>query len=422
MQSMAESFRIAHLPPYLLGNVQQEVVGLRAQGREIIDLSHLNPDMGPPPRAVDRLVQAVLQPHNHRYSSSRGISQLRAAAVEWYKKRFDGDFDLEREVVVTMGTKEGMAHLLLAILNAGENVVVPTPSYPIHASSVFIAGGGFIGVPLFSAEEYTDIYNSPRGSLSLNEASDGFFSRLESICLHTWPKPKVFICSFPHNPTTTVVSQGFFQRLVEFAREHQLLLIHDAAYCDLSYSEHQAPSLLEIKGARDLAVEFFSLSKSFGLPGWRVGFAIGNQAMISALKKIKSYVDNGIFQPLQIASIEALKDADRLVDEVRSNYLSRRDVLVDGLRQAGWDVHKPKGTVFVWARLPAAFRAKGRTMGSAALARLLLHEGNPGVAVTPGAYFDPQADEFVRFALVENENRLRRAVGSIGEVLRHHVG
>lgn len=399
---MDEFFRIAHLPPYPLGEIAQAVRDARVAGQDIIDLSQVNPNLGPPGIAVDKLVQSCLQIHNHRYSSSQGITALRQAIAGWYDKRFGVEVSADSEVVVTMGTKEGLSHLLLSMASPGDTVIVPTPSYPIHTSAVFISGAGFVGLPLFSSYSSAE----EEGYL-LSEKSDDFFERLRVLYNHTWPRPKAMVLSFPHNPTATVVTKGFFERLVEFALGHGLYLVHDFAYADICFDGYQAPSILEIDAAREIAVEFYSLSKGFGMAGWRIGFCVGNEKLVGALKKIKSYLDFGVFQPLQIAARAALLHASEhgaeWLAEAVSVYQTRRDVLVDGLRDLGWTLHTPKGTVFVWARIPDY--AVGE--GSLSFGHRLLAEAK--VAVCPGIGFDVQADHYMRFALVENERCLRAA-------------
>ncbi|MCB0325517.1 MAG: aminotransferase class I/II-fold pyridoxal phosphate-dependent enzyme [Bdellovibrionales bacterium] len=408
MSQPPEFFRIAHLPPYPLGGIAYAVRDARLAGRDIVDLSQVNPDLGPPPRAIDALVQAALQPHNHRYSSSQGIARLRQAVASWYQSHYDVELDPDTEVVATMGTKEGLSHLLLAAAAPGENVLVPTPSYPIHTSAVFIAGAGFTGVPLF--ESFTA---AEAAGYLLQEDSDDFFDRLTLAYNRAWPRPRLLICSFPHNPTAAVVDQGFFTRLVHWAREHEVWLVHDFAYADLVYDNYRAPSLLAVPGAKECAVECYSLSKGFSMPGWRIGFCLGNPRLLSALKKVKSYLDFGIFQPMQIAATKLLEDtsgANELLAEHRDTYRARRDVLVEGLRELGWTVHTPAAGVFVWAGLPAAVAS----LGSLAFSERLLAEAS--VAVCPGIGFAIDADGYVRFALVENERRLRTALTRMAEV------
>lgn len=410
MAYQEEFFRVSQLPPYSLGPIAYAVRDARLAGRDIIDLSQINPDLGPPPQAIDALVQASLQKHNHRYSSSQGITRLRSAAANWYEHRFGVEVDPDKELVVTMGTKEGLTHLLLAMLAPGENVLVPTPSYPVHSSSVCIAGASFVGVPLFE-----DFSTASDCAYRLSDKSEDFFNRLSLAVERTWPRPKALICSFPHNPTATVVDLSFFERLVAFARAERLSIVHDFAYADVCFDEYRAPSLLEIPGAREIAVECYSLSKGFSMPGWRIGFCIGAPHLVSALKRIKGYVDFGIFQPMQIAAAKLLDDsqqAENVIQEHSALYQARRDVLCEGLQGLGWELSIPKASVFVWARLPENVRKEG----SFRISQKLLDEAS--VAVCPGGGFDPHGDEFIRFAIVEEERLLRQAIASIRECLQ----
>ena len=390
------SFRISSLKPYLLGEIAQAVLEARQQDRDIIDLSQVNPQLGAPAQAVEKLVQAALRPNNHRYSSSQGIRKLRQAIADWYAKRFNVELDADREVIATMGCKEGVVHLLLALLQSGDTVVVPSPSYPVHTAQISLIGANVINLPLF-----TDLREA---SYQLTEDSDDFFMRFESLVEKTWPRPKLMLMNFPHNPTTTIVNLGFFERLVELAKKYQILLAHDFSYADLCFDTYKAPSLLEVRGAKDCAVEFYSLSKGFGMPGWRVGFCLGNEQLITALKRVKSYLDFGIFQPLQIASIEVLNQAEQILTEVRSVYQSRRDILVNGLKNSSLKVHQSKASLLLWAQLE-------QEQESLSYAKELLEKAD--VAVCPGAGFDDQAKDFIRLSLVENEKRLQQAVERI---------
>lgn len=402
--------RIDHLPPYLLGSIAGAVIDARNAGQDIVDLSQINPDLGPPPVALERLVQAALLSHNHRYSSSQGVGKLRQAICGWYQSKYGVEFDPQREVVATLGTKEGLSHFLLAVAKPGETVLVPTPAYPIHSSAVFIAGCSFIGAPLF--EEI-----SRQGeSRILGEDEEAFFTNLAGRFSASWPRPRIMIVSFPHNPTTAVVNLGFFERLINFARRHNLIVVHDFAYADLVFDGYRAPSIFEVPRAREVAVEFFSLSKSFSLPGWRVGSCVGNERLVSALKKIKSYLDFGIFQPLQIAAVSVFAQHREITPEIVETYRSRRDVFIGELSTAGWPIERPKATAFVWARIPGSLAEQG----SVSFCHKLLSEA--GVAACPGAGFDRDADPFVRFALVENERRLRLAAARIASVISGHGG
>ena len=404
-------FRISQLPPYPLGEIAEAVRAAQSAGREIIDLSQINPDLGPPAFAVDKLVQACLQPHNHRYSASQGITKLRLACVDWYKQRFGVDIDPGSEVVVTMGTKEGLSHLLLAVVSPGDSVIVPTPSYPIHVSAVFIAGAGFVGLPIYQSYD-----QAARCGYQLSGASDDFFERLERRYQNTWPRPKFLVVSFPHNPTTTVVDRTFFERLVEFALRNRTYLVHDFAYADLCFDGFRAPSILEVPGAKEIAVEYYSFSKGFGMPGWRIGFCVGNPRLVGALKRIKSYLDSGVFQPLQIAAVKLLEGAAtqglEYLEEVAGVYQARRDVLTAGLLKSGWELTQPRATVFVWARLPEKMRAEGGLV----FCRRSLAQAD--VALCPGVGFDQEAGDYVRFALVEPERKLRTAVERIAGLMQ----
>jgi len=388
---MDEFYRISRLPPYGLGVVRDLLFEARRKGDDIIDLGMGNPDMSTPKYIVSKLIEAARNPKNHRYSVTRGIYKLRLAIASWYKRKYDVDVDPETEIVVTMGAKEGLGHLVLATISQGEVVFVPDPGYPIHMYSVVIAGGDLRTIPLAPKEE--------------------FFRRLSIATKTTWPQPKMLIISFPNNPTTEVVEIGFFEKIYEFAKEHNIMVIHDLAYADLVFDGYNAPSFLQIKGAKDVGVEFFSMSKSYSMPGWRVGFVVGNKKMISALGRIKSYFDYGVFQPIQIASIIALNEGDNDVIDIVDKYKRRRDVLCEGLTRYGWTIEKPKATMFVWAKIPEQFSS----MGSLEFSKLLLHETK--VATSPGIGFGEYGEGYIRFALVENEHRIRQAVKGIRGLL-----
>ena len=388
---MEEYYRIKRLPPYVFAIVTDLKVKARARGEDIVDLGMGNPDLPTPPHIVEKMVEATRNPRNHRYSASKGIRRLRVAICGWYGKRFGVDLDPESEAVATIGSKEGLAHLVLALLQPGDAVLVPNPAYPIHAYSVVISDGDLRSVPLVPGED--------------------FFGRLEEAVRLTWPKPKGILINFPHNPTTQVTDRAVFERVVAFAREHQLWVIHDFTYADLAFDGYRPPSFLEVPGAKDVGVEFFSLTKSYNMAGWRLGFACGNPRMINALARLKSYLDYGVFQPIQIAGIVALEGPQDCVAEVVETYRQRRDVLVDGLGRIGWKVEKPRATMFVWAAIPDVFRG----MGSLEFAKLLLSEAK--VAVSPGIGFGEYGEGFVRFALVENEHRIRQAVRGIKKLL-----
>ena len=379
--------RIKRLPPYLFATLDKMKMEARWAGEDIIDFGMGNPDQASPPHVVEKLVEAANKPQNHRYSSSRGIYKLRLAICDWYKHRFDVDLDPNSEAVVTIGSKEGLSHLALAVLGPGEVAICPSPTYPIHQYSIVMANADLRLVPLIPGQD--------------------FFAALQETVRQCWPKPKMLLLNFPHNPTTAVVELEFFERVVDFARENELFVVHDFAYADLFFDGYTPPSFLQVAGAKDIGVEFFTLSKSYNMPGWRVGFACGNPEVITALSRLKSYFDYGIFQPIQIAAIHALNGPQDCVGEIRQRYQVRRDVLIDGLERIGWQIPKPKGTMFVWAPVPEPFRDKG----SMEFAKFLLTEAK--VSVSPGVGFGPYGDEFVRFALIENEHRTRQAVRGI---------
>ncbi|NOT56106.1 MAG: alanine transaminase, partial [Deltaproteobacteria bacterium] len=382
--------RIKRLPPYLFATLDKMKMEARRAGEDIIDFGMGNPDHASPPHVVEKLIEAAKKPQNHRYSTSRGIYKLRLAICNWYKRRYGVELDPESEAVVTIGSKEGLAHLALAMLGPGDVAICPSPTYPIHHYSVVIANADLRVVPLRPGVD--------------------FFAALQETVRQCWPRPKVLLMSFPHNPTTTVVDLDFFRRVVDFAREHNIFVVHDFAYADLHFDGYEPPSFLQVPGAKDLGVEFFTLSKSYDMPGWRVGFLCGNAEAIQALSRLKSYFDYGIFQPIQIAAIQALNGPQDYVEGVRQRYRRRRDVLIDGLDRAGWHIPKPKGTMFVWAEIPEEYRA----MGSMKFAELLLTEAK--VSVSPGIGFGEYGDDYVRFALIENEHRTRQAVRGIRKV------
>jgi alanine-synthesizing transaminase len=388
--------RIKRLPPYVFGIVNSLKQEARRRGEDIIDFGMGNPDQPTPPHIVDKLVESARNPRNHRYSASKGITKLRVAISDWYKRHYDVDIDPEREAIVTIGSKEGISHLALAVLGPGDTVLCPNPTYPIHAYSVIIAGGEVHSIPLRSDND--------------------FFQDLTTIYRQLWPRPKMLIANFPHNPTTRVVDIGFFKKLVDFARENQVMVVHDLAYADLVFDGYRAPSLLQAPGAKEVGVEFYTLSKSYNMPGWRVGFCVGNREIIGALTQIKSYLDYGIFQPIQIAAIIAMNGPQDCVQETVELYRRRRDVLVDGLNRIGWKCDKPLATMFVWAEIPEPFRK----MGSLEFTKRLLNEAK--VAVAPGIGFGDYGDGHVRFALVENEHRIRQAIQGIKMVLKSGNG
>jgi len=383
--------RITRLPPYMLAEVTRLKSEARRRGDDIIDFGMGNPDMPTPDHIVAKLLEAAQKPPNHRYSASRGIRKLRMAIADWYERKHSVKIDPETEAVVTIGSKEGLSHLMLACIGPGDNVLVPAPTYSIHSYAVVIANGDVINVPLTGEKD--------------------FFESLLEAFNHSWPRPRALLLNFPHNPTTACVEVEFFEKVVEFAREHEVMVIHDFAYADIAFDGYKPPSFLSVPGAKEVGVETFSLSKSYNMPGWRVGFVCGNREMVQALTHLKGYLDYGMFQPIQIAAIIALNESDDEVGKIVDVYRARRDVLVEGLNRIGWDVEKPKGTMFVWARLPE----KVRGMGSMEFSKRLLSEAK--VAVSPGMGFGQEGDEYVRFALVENEHRTRQAVRGIKSFL-----
>ena len=389
---MKEFARLDRLPPYVFTMVNKIKMDARHAGEDIVDLGMGNPDMATPKHIVDKLVEAARKGHNHRYSASMGITKLRMAICDWYKRRFDVEIDPDEEAIVTIGAKEGISHLVLVTVRPGDVIFSPDPTYPIHPYSAIIAGGDVRGIPLGPNQD--------------------FFENLISATRQTWPKPKMLIISFPHNPTTEVVDIGFFEKIVDYAREHDIMVIHDLAYADLVFDGYSPPSLLQVPGAKEVGVEFFSLSKSYNMPGWRVGFCVGNPEIIGALRRIKSYLDYGIFQPIQIASIIALNGPQDCVREIVETYKKRRDTLIKGLNRAGWPVESPKATMFVWARIPDQFVH----MGSVEFSKMLIRKA--GVAVSPGLGFGRYGDEYVRFALIENEMRTNQAIRGLRKVLQ----
>ncbi len=388
--------RMKRLPPYVFAQVNDLKMRFRREGRDIIDLGMGNPDLRTPQHIVDKLVEASLKPHNHRYSASRGITKLRHAIANWYARRYGVDIDPETEAVVTIGAKEGLSHLVLAMISPGDVVLVPNPTYPIHPYSVVISGGDVRSVPI--------------------DHNRNFLEDLENAVRQTWPRPKMLIISFPHNPTTMVIDKTFFEKIVDFAKENRLIVLHDFAYADLTFDGYRAPSFLEVPGAKDIGVEFFSMSKSYSMAGWRVGFCVGNRHIIHALTRIKSYLDYGIFQPIQIAAIIALNGDQSCVQEIVDTYRSRRDALIRGLNRIGWHVDPPKATMFVWARIPEKYRS----MGSVEFSKFLIEEAE--VAVSPGLGFGEYGDEYVRFALVENEHRIRQAIRNMRKLFNNSNG
>lgn len=384
--------RVDQLPPYVFAAVDQLKLDARRRGEDVIDLGFGNPDIPSPPVAVEKLREAALNPRNHRYSSSRGIPNLRKAVTDRYQRRFGVTLDPDTQVITTIGAKEGLAHLMWVLVQPGDVALVPEPSYPIHLYAASMAGA-----------EATRI--------EVTGDTGQFLDRLQATVANTWPRPRVLLVSFPHNPTTTCVDIDFFTRLVDFAHDHGIFIVHDFAYADIAFDGHQPPSLLQVPGAEDIGVELYTLTKGHSMPGWRVGFVVGNPDAIGALAKLKSYLDYGTFQPIQIASIIALNQGDDYITEVNETYRRRRDVLVSGLNRIGWETEPPRGTMFVWTRIPESHEH----LGSLDFAIRLLKEAN--VAVSPGIGFGPSGEGHVRFALVENEHRIRQAVKGIRDVL-----
>jgi alanine-synthesizing transaminase len=383
--------RLDRLPPYVFATVNQIKMEARHAGKDIVDLGMGNPDIGTPQHIVDKLTEAAQKPQNHRYSASMGITKLRMAISSWYKRRYDVDIDPDTEAIATIGAKEGISHLILVTIRPGDVVFTPNPTYPIHPYSAIIAGGDVRGIPVGPGHD--------------------FFDNLMNATRQTWPRPKVLIISYPHNPTTEVVDIEFFEKIVDYAKEHDILIVHDFAYADLAFDGYEPPSFLQVKGAKDVGVEFFSLSKSYSMPGWRVGFCVGNKEVVGALRRIKSYLDYGIFQPIQIAAIIALNGPQECVKEICDTYKTRRDALISGLQRVGWEIESPKATMFVWGRIPDKYIE----MGSVEFTKLLINEA--GVAVSPGLGFGEYGDEYVRFALIENNMRINQAIRGIRKVM-----
>ena len=383
--------RIKRLPPYVFNIVNDLKREARARGEDIIDFGMGNPDQPTPQHIVDKLVETVQRGDTHRYSQSKGIPRLRKAICDWYQRNYQVDLDPESEAIVTIGSKEGLAHLALTTVGAGDTVLVPNPTYPIHPYGFVIAGADIRHVPMTP-----DI---------------DFFEELKRSIKESWPKPKMLVLNFPSNPTAQCVDLDFFEKVVEIAREHKIWVIHDLAYADIVFDGYKAPSILQVPGAKDLAVEFYTLSKSYNMPGWRIGFCCGNPVLVGALTKIKSYLDYGTFTPMQVAAIAALEGDQTCVQDICDMYKNRRDVLCAGLNEAGWKVEPPKASMFVWAKIPEQFSE----LGSLEFTKLLLEKAK--VAVSPGIGFGDYGDDSVRFALIENEHRIRQAVRGIKRFL-----
>ena len=392
-QALIEDFpRIKRLPPYVFNIVNELKAEARARGEDIIDFGMGNPDQPTPKHIVDKLVEVAQRQDTHRYSLSRGIPRLRRAICKWYKSRFDVDLDQETEAIVTIGSKEGLAHLAMATVGPGDAVLVPNPAYPIHPYGFIIAGADIRHVQMTPDTD--------------------FFEELEKAIKDSWPKPKMLILNFPGNPTTQCVELDFFEKVVAIAKEHEIWVVHDLAYADIVFDGYKAPSILQVPGAREVAVEFYSLSKSYNMPGWRVGFMVGNSILVAALARMKSYLDYGMFTPIQVAAIAALEGPQDCVTEICDMYRKRRDVLCEGLNALGWKVEKPKATMFVWAPIPEQYKH----LGSLEFSKLLLKEAK--VAVSPGIGFGDYGDDYVRFGLIENEHRTRQAIRGIRDMFR----
>ncbi|MEJ2394916.1 MAG: alanine transaminase [Candidatus Thiodiazotropha sp.] len=389
---MEEFHRINRLPPYVFAIVNELKAAARARGEDIIDFGMGNPDQPTPQHIVDKLCEVANRKDTHRYSMSKGIPRLRRAMANWYKNRYNVDLDPETQVIATIGSKEGLAHLALACMGPGDSVLVPNPAYPIHPYGFIIAGADVRHVKMVPGID--------------------FFDELVRAIKDSWPRPKMLVLNFPGNPTTQCVELEFFEKVVEIAKEYNIWVVHDLAYADIVFDGYVAPSILQVPGADEIAVEFFSLSKSYNMPGWRVGFMSGNKTLVAALARIKSYLDYGTFTPIQVAAIAALEGPQDVVKEIRDMYQSRRDVLCDGLNNIGWQVQRPKATMFVWAQIPEAYRA----MGSLEFSKKLLQEAK--VAVSPGIGFGEHGDDHVRFGLIENEHRTRQAVRGIRDMFR----
>jgi alanine-synthesizing transaminase len=383
--------RVGSLPPYVFATINELKLELRRAGEDVVDLGFGNPDLPSPEVAVEKLREAVLNPRNHRYSASRGIPNLRRAICDLYARRFGVSLDPERQALTTIGAKEGLAHLMWVLVQPGDAAVVPGPSYPIHLFAPAFAGAVVEQVPVGSGED--------------------LFGNVVEACERSRPRPRVLVLSFPHNPTATVVEADFMQRVVDLARERELIVVHDFAYADIAFDGHVPPSILQAEGASEVAVELYTLTKSFSMAGWRVGFVVGNAEVVQALGRLKSYLDYGTFQPIQIASIVAMNEAPDYPVEVCEVYRSRRDSLCDGLARIGWPVPRPKGTMFVWAPIPEPYRALGSLEFAVKLAR------EARVAVSPGIGFGERGDGHVRFALVENEQRIGQAVTGLRRAL-----
>ncbi|MDR3501635.1 MAG: alanine transaminase [Legionella sp.] len=389
---MSQFPRIKRLPPYVFNTMTQLKMEARVRGEDIIDFGMGNPDQPTPPHIVNKLIEVVQRPDTHRYSMSKGIPRLRRAMASWYQRNYDVHLDSETQILATIGSKEGLAHLALAISGPGDTVLVPDPAYPIHTYGFIIAGANVKQIPLIDEMQ--------------------FLESVEETINSSWPKPKALVINFPANPSTHCVDYPFFEKVIELGKKHGIWIIHDIAYADIVFDGYKAPSILQVPGATDIAIETYSMSKSYNMPGWRVGFACGNTELVGALTRIKSYLDYGTFTPIQVAAIAALEGSDDCVEEIRSLYEKRRDVLCEGLNAIGWEVTKPKATMFVWAPIPAHYAS----MGSLEFSKYLLKEAQ--VAVSPGIGFGQQGDGFVRFGLIENKDRTRQALRNLKAMFR----
>ena len=392
--------RINGLPPYVFATINDLKAASRRAGNDVIDLGFGNPDLPSPAVAVEKLAEAAHNPRNHRYSASRGIPKLRSAVADLYQRKFDVALDPDTEVVTTIGAKEGFSHLMGVLVGPGDPALVPSPSYPIHIWGPLFAGADVRQVPLSGPSVDADGISAP-------DPGEAFFDGLMHAWEESWPKPRVIVLSFPQNPTTACVDLSFMERLVAFAREHEVVLVHDFAYADIGFDGYEPPSILQVPGAKDVAVELYTLTKSFSMPGWRVGFVVGNAEIVQALTKLKTYLDYGTFQPIQIAAIVAMNEASDYPKHINGIYRSRRDTLCDGLNRIGWHLVPPKGTMFVWAPIPEPYRE----MGSLEFSKHLITEAD--VATSPGVGFGPGGDGHVRFALIENEQRIGQAVRNL---------
>jgi alanine-synthesizing transaminase len=384
--------RIERLPPYVFNITSELKMAARRRGEDIIDMSMGNPDGPTPQHIVDKLVEASRRPNTHGYSVSKGIPRLRKAICDWYKRRYNVEFDPDTEAIVTIGSKEGLAHLMLATLDRGDTVLVPNPSYPIHIYGAVIAGAEIRHIPMAEGVD--------------------FFEEAERAIRNSFPKPKMMILGFPSNPTAMCVELEFFERIIALAKANNILVVHDLAYADITFDGWKAPSIMQVPGARDVAVEFFTMSKSYNMAGWRIGFMVGNKELVSALARIKGYHDYGTFTPIQVAAIAALDGPQECVEQIRAEYQDRRDVLVKGLHDLGWMVEKPKASMYIWAKIPEAYRK----MGSLDFTKKLLADAK--VSVSPGIGFGDYGDDHVRFALIENADRIRQAVRGIRQMFR----